>query len=100
VYSTLCQAQNDLAKVIEVAGEPVNRMTHNRVAVAHVLQKQLQLGPVHVLSRSLIGDSLLDGKSVELAKLLLVRGTHAEVAYYLAVACPIFCTSWIVSLAQ
>ncbi len=83
VYASFRQAENDLSKIIQVAGQPIHRVANNGVAFAHIFSELLELGTVHVLPGSLIDKPLIENDAFELAKLFLIEGTHAQVADHL-----------------
>ena len=55
-------------------------MAYDRIALAYVADELLELGPMHVLARRFISETLIEVNSFELAKFLLIEGAHAQVA--------------------
>lgn len=62
--------------LMQVASKPVHRVAYNRVTFANVFGELQELGPVHVLPRSLISKALVESNSFELTQLLLMALLH------------------------
>ena len=84
VDSPFGQSQDDLAEVVQVAGQAIHRVADYSVSFADVLHELLELRPVHVSSRGLVGESLVEIYAFELAQLLLVESAHPQVSDRLA----------------
>ena len=80
VYSAIREAEDHLAKIVQVAGQPVHRVADHCVALTHVAGQLLQLGPVEILTRRLIHETLVERKAVELSQFLLIERAYAQVA--------------------
>ncbi len=70
----LSQTQHYSPQVIEVAGQPVHRVTKYCVAFADKALHGLQLGPLRILAGCFVGKSFVQGQPFELADLVLIQG--------------------------
>jgi hypothetical protein len=63
----LRQTQHYSPQVIEVAGQPVHRVTKHCVAFADEALHGLQLGPLYILAGGFVGEGFVQGQPFELA---------------------------------
>lgn len=80
------QACDQLAQIVEVAGEAVEGVDDDGIALAGELQQGLKLGAVDVLAADLVGKGLVNLDAVELTVGVLVEAADANVAEALASA--------------
>src|ERR1700761_5183138 len=80
----LRQTQHDSPQVIEVAGQPVHRVTKHCVAFADEALHGLQLGTLYILAGGFVSKCFVQGQPFELADLVLIQGADAQVADPLA----------------
>src|SRR5260370_4951500 len=80
----LRQAQHNCPQGIEVAGQPVHRVTKHCVAFADEALHGLQLGTLYILAGGFVGKCFVQGQPFELANLVLIEGADAQVADPLA----------------
>jgi hypothetical protein len=80
----LRQTQHYSPQVIEVAGQPVHRVTKHCIAFADEALHDLQLGPLRILAGGFVGKCFVQGQPFELAELILIQGADAQVADPLA----------------
>src|SRR5258706_3463580 len=78
------QTQHYSPQVIEVAGQPVHRVTKHCVAFADEALHGLQLGTLYILAGGFVGKCFVQGQPFELADLVLIQGADAQVADLLA----------------
>ncbi len=76
----LSQTQRYSAQVIEVAGQPVHRMTKHCIAFADEALHGLQLRPLRILARGFVGKCFVKS----LANRVLIQGANTQVADLLA----------------
>lgn len=60
VDAPLGKSQDDLTEVIQVTGQAVHRVTNNGVSFPDVVHELLELRPVHVFTRSLVSEPLVE----------------------------------------
>ena len=90
VNSPFGKPQNNLAKVIQIPGQAVHRVTDDGVPLPNVFHELLELGPVHVFPLSFVGEPLIEVDPFELTQLLLVESAHPQVSDRLT-GTPPFC---------
>jgi len=69
----LCQTQHYSLQVIEVAGQPVHRVTKHRIPIADEALHGLQLGTLYILAGGFVGKCFVQGQPFELADFVLIQ---------------------------
>src|SRR5580698_2878424 len=80
----LRQTQYNSPQIIEVAGQPVHRVTIHSIAFADEVQHGLQLWPLRILAGGSVSKGSVQGQPFELANLVLIQRADAQVAHLLA----------------
>jgi len=75
IDAPLRQGNDQLSEVVQVPGEPVHRMTKDRIPLSHVAEQLFELWPVDALSGSFIDKTLVEGEAVQLTQFLFVSVT-------------------------
>lgn len=63
--SALCQATDDLSRIIQVASQSIYGVTDDRVALANVFDELLKLRVMRVLGRGLVHEALVERNAFE-----------------------------------
>ena len=67
------QTQHYSLQVIEVAGQPVHRVTKHRIPIADEALHGLQLGTLYILAGGFVGKCFVQGQPFELADFVLIQ---------------------------
>ena len=73
----LRQTQHYSPQIIEVAGQPVHRVTIHSIAFVDEVLHGLQLGPLRTLAGGSVSKGSVQGQPFELANLVLIQGADA-----------------------
>jgi len=80
----ISKAQHYSPQIVEVAGQPVHRVTEHRISLTDETLHGLQLGPVHILARGFVSEGLVRGQPFELSNFVLIQRADAQAADPLA----------------
>jgi hypothetical protein len=79
VDAALDQLLHQPAQVIEVARQAIHAVHDDGIALAHESQQRLELGPLRVLARGLVGEDPIDRDLLQLTLGVLLEAADSDV---------------------
>ena len=71
--AALREAKNYLPQIVQVAGQPIHRMTDDCVFLANIASEQFELRSVKIFARSLVHEALVERERLLAGAILFGR---------------------------